>query len=429
MAYLMTDMAAGSTAALQMQKNMAAAPYVQQEADAAAEETQLKLQQDRLKAMYAPQQMALKMQEDQATAERNRISDMVTKTNLQLDKDAKAKIQTVMQTDEFKNADDVKRAKLLNQAELEVTGDPEKYFKNNQGIELAAQRESKTKQLEADLNAQNLTRALSNINNIPKEQLGSYIDNLPESVTKAAIAGVGNANWGKFTPEQKRDALAGQMHSAAAQLVDQKIEGTRETQKIINKSREKIAAAHDAAKIKAKTIGVEDPANKNTRLEVSVGKLYAEEERRIDSTVKPSIERNNSLLSSLQEKATHEKFVNGQIKPETTAEISRVTTELTALEKKRNDALTKVVERLPESEYKKKLMHEHNIIDAAVSPPAKPDAKPADKPTVPSNKSSAKLTEQQSDEAISKANKAIEAGADPAKVKARLKELGVSFKE
>jgi hypothetical protein len=422
-------MAAGSTAALQMQKNMAAAPYVQQEAAASAEETQLKLQQDRLKAMYAPQQMALKMQEDQAIVERNRINEMVTKTNLQLDKDAKAKIQTVMQTDEFKNADDIKRAKLLNQAQLEVTGDPEKYFKNNQGIELAAQRETKVKQQEADLNAQNLTRALSNINSIPKEQLGNYIDNLPESVTKAAIAGVGNANWEKFTPEQKRDALAGQMHSAAAQLVEQKIEGAKETQKVVAKSKKEIAAAHDAAKIIAKTIGVEDPANKNTRLEVSVGKLYAEEERRIDSTVKPSIERNNSLLSSLKEKATHEKFVDGKVKPETTAEVDRVTKELAALEKKRNDALTKVVERLPASEYKNKLMREHNLIDAAVSPPPKPDAKPADTPTVPSNKPPAKLTQEQTNEAISKANKAIEAGADPAKVKARLKELGVSFKE
>lgn len=391
MAYLMTDAAAGSTAALQMQQNIAAAPYVQQTADAAAEETQLKLQQDRLKALYAPEEAALRLQQDRDAVERNRLNDMVTKTNLQLDKDAKAKIQTVMQTDEFKNADDVKRAKLLNQAELEVTGDPEKYFKNNQGIELAAQRESKSKQLEADLQAQNLTRALSNINSIPKEQLGNYIDNLPESVTKAAIAGVGNANWEKFTPEQKRDALAGQMHSAASQLVDQKIEGSLKTQAVITKSREKIAKAHDDAKIKAKTIGVEDPANKNTRLEVSVGRLYAERERHLDSTLKPSIERNNALLSSLKEKSTQEKFVNGQVKPQTIAEVDRVTKELANLEKKRNDALKKIVEGLPESEYKKKLMHEHNIIDAAVSPPAKPDAKPADKPTVPSNKGDSEL--------------------------------------
>ena len=71
MAYMMSDMAAGSTAALQMQKNMAAAPYVQQETAAAAEETQLKLQQDRLKAQYAPQEMAIKMQEDEAILQKN----------------------------------------------------------------------------------------------------------------------------------------------------------------------------------------------------------------------------------------------------------------------------------------------------------------------------------------------------------------------
>ena len=49
---------------------------------------------------------------------------------------------------------------------------------------------------------------------------------------------------------------------------------------------------------------------------------------------------------------------------------------------------------------------------------------------VPSNKPTAtKLTQAQNDAAITKANEAIKNGADPEKVKARLKEAGVSFKE
>ena len=49
---------------------------------------------------------------------------------------------------------------------------------------------------------------------------------------------------------------------------------------------------------------------------------------------------------------------------------------------------------------------------------------------VPSNKpAAAKLTQAQNDAAITKANEAIKNGADPEKVKARLKEAGVSFKE
>jgi hypothetical protein len=48
----------------------------------------------------------------------------------------------------------------------------------------------------------------------------------------------------------------------------------------------------------------------------------------------------------------------------------------------------------------------------------------------PSNKpAAAKLTQAQNDAAITKANEAIKNGADPEKVKARLKEAGVSFKE
>jgi hypothetical protein len=47
-----------------------------------------------------------------------------------------------------------------------------------------------------------------------------------------------------------------------------------------------------------------------------------------------------------------------------------------------------------------------------------------------SNKPAAvKLTPAQNDVAINKANEAIKSGADPEKVKARLKEAGVSFKE
>jgi hypothetical protein len=67
----------------------------------------------------------------------------------------------------------------------------------------------------------------------------------------------------------------------------------------------------------------------------------------------------------------------------------------------------------------------------ATKPAAKAEASattPA-KPSVPSNKPPAKLTQEQNNAAITKANEAIKNGADPEKVKARLKEAGVSFKE
>jgi len=86
--------------------------------------------------------------------------------------------------------------------------------------------------------------------------------------------------------------------------------------------------------------------------------------------------------------------------------------------------LKKELELFPEPEAPKEQKPE------ASKPAAKaePTAAPA-KPGVPSNKPAAKLTPEQNNAAIAKANEAIKNGADPAKVKARLKEAGVSFKE
>lgn len=89
MAYLISDMAAGSNAALQMQQNMAAAPYVKDQAAAVAEETQLKLQQDRIKAAYAPQEAALKLQQDQAITAKTKLEATMLGAKVQTDESTK----------------------------------------------------------------------------------------------------------------------------------------------------------------------------------------------------------------------------------------------------------------------------------------------------------------------------------------------------
>jgi hypothetical protein len=419
MAYMMSDMAAGSSAALQMQKNMAAAPYVQQEAAAGAEETQLKLQQDRLKAAYAPQEMAIKLQEDQAILEKNKLSNMLTNTGIKAGEESKQATQAAMNSPEFKAAmqsgDDISAAKILNLAVLGATNDSEAYFKNNAGIELAAQRTAKAKQTELDTHAQEMNRALANIRSIPKEQLGEYVNNLPESVTKSAISAVGNANWNKFTPEQKRDSLLGQINSGVAQVTQQKIEGALKKQETINDAHVKAAKIAGDTRIQVKAMGVaaakdKTDATKETRIDVQVGKLYAEEERRIDSVNKPSIERLNRDLADLQSKANLERL-SGKPDPKTSAEVTRITTELDKLNKKKNDALIEVAKRLPASGTRDRLMHQLDIVDTATSvpepkPAPKTDVKPAAKPDVTSTKPSAPKFEEGKVYTDAKGNKA-----------------------
>jgi hypothetical protein len=393
MAYMMSDMAAGSTAALQMQKNMAAAPYVQQETAAAAEETQLKLQQDRLKAQYAPQEMAVKMQEDEAILQKNKLSNILTQTGMTAAADAKQATQTAMKSPEFldamKGGDDTKAAKILNLAVLGATNDPVEYYKNNTGIELAAQRTATAKRQEADLNAQNLARGLANINKIPDAQLGDYIDNLPEATTKAGIAAVGKINWNKSTPQEKRDILAGQMHSAASQIVGQKIVATKENVDATNASHEKVANINSKRAIQVKAMGINATAKKDaadpykaSRLDLAVGRQYGEEERRADAVARPQLGALRKELDELEALTTKQKL-QGKITPETTAEVKRVTDKINDVLKEKNDTLIKAAKRLPESEAKVRTLAELGIVDARLTP-VKPDAKPAAK-DVPKN--------------------------------------------
>ena len=141
----MSDVAAGSDAALRLQQNMAAAPYVQQETAAAAEQTQLKLQQDRLKAQYAPQEMALKQQQEQLAIETSTNANLASKYNLQVNQDSRDKFKNLVGKDEFKTADEVEKLKLIRSTFGE-TGDLKGYIEANKAVSKAT-----AEKIQADL--------------------------------------------------------------------------------------------------------------------------------------------------------------------------------------------------------------------------------------------------------------------------------------
>ena len=94
MAFLMTDVAAGSTAARQMQQNVYGAQYDQQNIDAAAQKIQLDLQQE------------------QANIEKTKLVNLVTDTNFKASEQSKAKLQQLTASPEFIAADDPTRLRL-----------------------------------------------------------------------------------------------------------------------------------------------------------------------------------------------------------------------------------------------------------------------------------------------------------------------------
>ena len=141
----MSDAAAGSNAALQLQQNMAAAPYVKDQAAADAEETQFKLQQDRLKAQYAPQEMALKQQQEQLAIETATNANLASKYNLQVNQDAREKFKNLVGTPEFKDAGEVEKLKLIRSTFGE-TGDLKGYVEANKAVSKAT-----AEKIQADL--------------------------------------------------------------------------------------------------------------------------------------------------------------------------------------------------------------------------------------------------------------------------------------
>ena len=91
----MTDVAAGSNAALQLQQNMAAAPDVQQ-------------------------QQAMAVQQQQANLERTKLANLVADTGIKADQESKQKLSALTQSPEFKAADDVKKLQLISAKQFEL---------------------------------------------------------------------------------------------------------------------------------------------------------------------------------------------------------------------------------------------------------------------------------------------------------------------
>jgi hypothetical protein len=100
MAYLMSDVTAGSNAALQLQQNMAAAPDVQQVQANKMQEQQFILQQNQNKI----QQDAAKAEQDAATLQKTNLSNLVLDTNFKASEDIKGKLKELLNTQPAKDA-------------------------------------------------------------------------------------------------------------------------------------------------------------------------------------------------------------------------------------------------------------------------------------------------------------------------------------
>ena len=216
MAYLMTDAAAGSNAAMTMMQNMGAAPLAADVGKAQAEQTI-------------------------ANAEKTKLANLIEQSGFQADQESKAKLQSLVSTPKFQQADSADKLRMMASTTMEA-GKVEQGVKLLEASELASTREINARQKALDVQAQEFGKADAIFQAMPVDKVTETFNNLPAQQKEAVLSQVGGQQqWDKFSNEEKKAVVHNLMlnsnkKTAAAQRVLD-----AEKQEIITKSKEKIA--------------------------------------------------------------------------------------------------------------------------------------------------------------------------------------------
>jgi hypothetical protein len=250
MAYLMSDVATGGQAALQLQQQMAAAPNVQQVEANKMQEQQLILQQNEAK-----------LQQEAATLQKTKLANLVAETGIKGDEESKQKLQALYKTPEFQTAlndNDYGNLIRLTGGAMMSSG------KVEEGAKILVQASSfdakkiADKQKMMDQNAQEIGNAygvLSAIDSKNPQKIEEAFTNLPKESKDALISQVGESNWKRFTPQEKLEATKNLMLNAKGQLATQLKLADIERQILINESKERVANENNKTRIATKELG------------------------------------------------------------------------------------------------------------------------------------------------------------------------------
>lgn len=359
----MSDVAAGSDAALRLQQNMAAAPDVQQA-------------------------QAMAVQQQQANLERTKLANLVASAGFESSKESKQKLQALSQDPKFKAADDATKLRMAAMVEAE-SGNVENLTKNLQSAELIEARDIANKQKQLDLHSQEIGKTLSILKSVPLEKLTETFNNLPAESQKALINEIGPANWARMEPKEKLAATEGLMYNAKGQLAIQLKALELEKANKLNDSRERIAEINAAARIQARIIG-------SSGQDMKEWNTYELRQQAIERSGQKTLDKLNEKVDAAQAKLDKTKFFSGA---ETQA-LERAIKERDAFQRKQIQQQLDLAVSAPKfpgkdiiiDNLKQQLeLYPSDVIKPLElkqdTPPAGPKLKyPADKPDVPSNK-------------------------------------------
>lgn len=263
MATMMDDFAGGSDAVRLMQRNIYGAQYDQQNIAADAEKKQLDnaVEKQRIKA--------------------NDFQQAMTESGYKASEEAKAKIAQLSKSKEFLAKPVYEQMNEI--AVIESSVNPEKantLFKASSDAALKDEMQEARKQQRMSNNLTSLSNASRAI---PEERLGEFFDQLPAEGKAEIAKRVGQANWDKMSPTEKRDTLSGIFTNAAQQVQREKLVKSGENVKILADARIEVAKVMSNRKSAASARGDTETVKRISLYEKKTGDIDSQFNRAVKS--------------------------------------------------------------------------------------------------------------------------------------------------
>jgi len=205
MANAMQDMASGSDAVLQLQRNVAAAPDVQQH------------------QKNIMQEEALKIDQEKATLGKTVMENTIRQTEFQANQEAIQKMQQLAGTPEYKNAKDFEQAKQISAlfANMGKPVEAEAAMTRAEALQTSSYLND-IKQYDAQSRA--IQSAASVIENMLPDKVKDAVEALPPPAKKALIDSIGAVNYANMNGAQVQKAASELMWSTSGKLGEMAIQ-------------------------------------------------------------------------------------------------------------------------------------------------------------------------------------------------------------
>jgi hypothetical protein len=236
MAYLLTDAAKGSDAAMTMMENMGAMPVAQDVGLAKAEQVI-------------------------ANTQKAKLANLVAETGIKDSENSRAKLRELQMDPKFQEAveaQDYGTVLRMQGATQMMANDVEGGSKRLIAAETFDAKKIANEQKQLDLDAQTAGNAYAIVAAVPDDKIDEFISRLPAEKQKVLVDKVGAENWAAMSGTEKKEATKNLMLNAKGQMAVQLKQVELQKQELINQSRERIAFIRENAITSRRLAGGDD---------------------------------------------------------------------------------------------------------------------------------------------------------------------------